>query len=173
MMLRFFLFTVMALFVSVSPVQATLSGAPQFNVSVRLNDYGIYRMTGKKDLLFNANTTAGYESVINAELIEQSDVVPLEKDIVFGFNYVVEDGSVDSQWVDVVVTIEHPATKDFTGFVSKGFSKQSAAKLGIDGVYRNSAFYRLSEPYEMVAGTWLIRVSYRDQWVVEKAFTVQ
>jgi hypothetical protein len=172
-MLRFFIFSAVVFVVSISSVQATLSGSPQFNVLLKLSDFGIYRMIQKKDSLFDADTTAGYVSVIKTQLLEQSDVIPLKKDIVFGFNYAIADGSVDSQWVDVVVTVKHPETKDFTGHVSDGFSRVSAAKLRSDGLYHNSAFYRLSEPYEMVAGTWLIRVSYRDQWVVEKAFTVQ
>ncbi|MBL4826808.1 MAG: DUF3859 domain-containing protein [Spongiibacteraceae bacterium] len=153
-------------------VNAVVDGDAYFSVSARVDDFGIYEMLSRSDTAFVAEATAGYSSVIHARLLEETKHVPLKKNIVFGFNYTIEDSTADTQWVPVIIRIKHPPTQNYLGHFSDGFVKDSAAKIKADGFYHNSAFYVLSEPYEMVAGPWSISVIYRGESVVNLDFVL-
>ena len=147
--------------------------SPDFPVHVDISDYGLYRLLDKKDQDFSAETTAGYASVIRTRHVAKTDKVILKKGQVFGFNYLITDTSTEQEWVPVTIDIKHPATTNYLGKRSTGFSLPSAAKRKEDGRYHNGAFYIFSENYEMVPGEWTISVIYRGKYVVSKRFTVE
>jgi Domain of unknown function (DUF3859) len=144
-----------------------------FPIKAEIKDYGIYQLIDRTDKTFVAEATAGYSSVVSATLIDQTQNIPLKTHTLFGFNYAIEDSSVDSQWIPVVIQIEHPPTVNYLGHQAQGFKKDSGAKLKADGRYHNSAFYLFSESYEMVAGQWSISVIYRGERVLNLKFYVE
>ena len=154
-------------------LQAAVDRRGDFKPEISIQNFGVYELLEKTQRQFSANTTAGYESVIRARLLEQSTDIALEKGVVFGFNYRITDHTVNQQWVPVVVEYQHPELRDFLGRLRSGFRRNSAARLQADGHFGNGAYYIFSEPEEMVAGDWLIRVIYKDNVVAQKRFTVQ
>ena len=144
-----------------------------FPVKLSIKNYGIYSLVERSDKAFVADATAGYSSVVTAKLLDQTHRIPLKQHTVFGFNYIIEDHSSNSLWVPVEIQITHPPTTNYLGHESRGFRKQSSAKKKADGGYHNSAFYLLSEPYELVAGKWSISVTYRGEHVLKVDFVVE
>lgn len=162
-----------ALVIAARTVLAALDPSPSFPVHIEIQDYGIYRLLDKKEQGFQADTTAGYASVINTSHLKQTEQIALKRGQVFGFNYVITDASTQEAWVPVVIQIKHPATKNYLGNSSVGFSQASAARLKSDGRYYNGAFYIFSEAYEMVPGEWKISVIYREEKIVSQRFIVK
>lgn len=146
---------------------------PDFAPTIAIEDFGLYTLIDKKERAFEAGTTAGYASVINARHLQQTTEVKVGNSTVFGFNYAITDTTVDSEWVSVMIEVRHPDTVNYLGERSNGFKKLSAARLKADGRYHNGAFYIFSEPYEMVPGEWVIRVIYGGSVTVSKRFTVK
>lgn len=140
--------------------------------AIAIKDYGVYRMIARRGRYFSPVDTAGYRSVVETALSRSTTDVELVKNQVFGFNYVITDDTASGPWVPVTIEFTHPETLNFYGQPSRGFILQSAAKLHPDGRYHNSAFYVLTEAYEMVAGDWVIKVVYRGQAVATKTFTL-
>ena len=138
--------------------------------SVEVTSHGVYKLIKKGQRLFDADTTAGYSSVINATLLRETTAVPIVPNQVFGFAYAITDLSTNDEWVPVIIDFTHPPMQNFYGKTSEHFSIQSAAHRAGDGRFHNSAFYVLSKPYEMVAGEWNIRLIYRDRTVVSRRF---
>lgn len=154
-------------------VQAAVDRHSQFAATMTMANYGIYELLEKTQRQFSANTTAGYESVIRARLVEKTTTIPLRKGVVFGFNYQITDHAVNQQWVPVVVEYKHPELRDFLGRLRSGFKRKSAARLQPDGHFSNGAYYIFSEPEEMVAGQWQISVIYKGDIMTTQRFTVQ
>lgn len=150
-----------------------MESSPEFTPEIVITDYGVYRLIDKTERAYKAGTTAGYASVIHAEHLKTTDDVQLTRDTVFGFNYEIIDATARTDWISVVIDVQHPDTVNYLGKRSTGFRKLSAARLKSDGRYHNSAFYIFSETYEMVPGEWVITVSYGTHVSVSKRFTVQ
>ena len=155
-----------------SSAVAAVKAVTQLPVQIGITDFGIYHLSGATDSAFDGGTTAGYASVINTRLDKVTRKIPLQQQLVFGFNYTIDDCSTAAEWVPVVIQIRHPLTSDYLGQTSVGFSQQSAARLKADGRYHNGAFYIFTEPYEMVTGEWTITVSYHDEVTASQSFYV-
>lgn len=160
------------LFVFTGSASATVEHGGRFPIRIEIADFGIYQKLDTAQRAFSAETTAGYASVISTSLVEQVDEIPLQKGLVFGFNFYITDHSTDQEWVPIKIKIKHPKTKNYMGKTAYGFTKPSAARLKADGSYHNGAFYVFSEPYEMVEGDWHITVIYRGEITVTKRFRV-
>ncbi len=148
-----------------------------FPAKVLIKDYGTYRLLERSEQQFNADATAGYASIIHTEHLETTEVIKLNKGVVFGFNVAIEDQNVDQEWVPIVIEIKHPLTVNYLGQQSTGFKKQNGARLKDDGFYHNGAFYIISEDFEMVPGEWIIRIVYQEEATkktvkAEKIFTL-
>lgn len=171
----FFLQAGVALLLSLSLwAQATTIEEPAgFAATIEIQDFGIYELLDTREREFEAGTTAGYASVISARHLRETSEVPLRGGTVFGFNFVITDAGAGSEWIPVVIRVQHPDTVNYLGKRSTGFTKASAARLKADGRYHNGAFYIFSESYEMVPGEWAISVTYRDSVSVSRRFTVR
>lgn len=152
---------------------AAVDSAPSFPVRVSIENYGVFQLLDTNERAFSANTTAGYASVIATRLLTQTDKIPLQEGLVFGFNYVINDSQAQTSWVPVTIQIQHPETTNYMGQSVRGFSQEGGARLKPDGGYHNGAFYVFAEPYEMVAGEWIISVTYKNDNVVSKRFWIE
>ncbi|WP_101760412.1 DUF3859 domain-containing protein [Oceanicoccus sp. KOV_DT_Chl] len=165
--------TLLLCLLSIGTAQAAIDAQIVFPITLQIKDFGIYQLLEKSESQFKADTTAGYASVVSSRLVKQTATVPLKQDQLFGFNFIIRDNTVDTEWVPVTIQIKHPSTNDYLGHQSKGFTKHSHARIKADGSYQNGAFYLLAKPYELVAGEWVISVIYRHEIVVSKTFQVQ
>lgn len=156
----------------VVPAIASVEHGGRFPIRIEIADFGIYQKLDTSQKAFSAKTTAGYASVISTSLVKQVEEIPLQKGLVFGFNFFITDHSTDQEWVPIKIKIKHPKTKNYLGKTAYGFTKPSAARLKADGSYHNGAFYVFSESYEMVAGDWHITIIYRGEITATKRFKV-
>ncbi len=156
-----------------SSVVNAVEVAGNYPIRIMIKDYGRYELLEKSTSRFQADSTAGYDSIIQTRLLEATTQVPLKEGQVFGFNFMIEDNTVDVEWVPVIIQITHPTTKNYLGHSSEGFSQQSYARLKTDGRYHNGAFYVFSEDYELKPGEWLIKVIYRNEMTASKMFVVK
>ena len=168
---RHYIFVFIALLLPLQ-LYAVVDADNDFLVTLDIHDFGLYKLLEKSAPSFNAEVTAGYDRIIQTQLIQTTTAVPLKKGQVFGFSYRIEDSMADSEWIPVIIKITHPKTKNYLGHYSTGFTKKSFARLKSDNLYHNAVFYVFSEDYEMVAGDWVLSVSYQGDKVLSKTFTV-
>lgn len=143
-----------------------------FPLRIRIDNVGIYQPLETPQRAFEADSTAGYASVLPTRFLKATHQIPLQKKTVFGFNYSITETSVDAEWIPVSIKVTHPETADYLGNISTGFTQLSAARLKADGRYHNSALYIFSENYEMVEGVWTITVTYDNQVSASQVFYV-
>lgn len=165
-------FFILALFLC-APAVSAKELAGNYPIRIMIKDYGRYELLEKSATRFKADSTAGYDSIIQTRFLEATTQVPLKEGQVFGFNFMIEDNTVDVEWVPVIIQITHPTTRNYLGHSSEGFSQQSYARLKADGRYHNGAFYVFSEDYELKPGEWLIKVIYRNEMTASKMFEVK
>ena len=153
--------------------QAAVDHRGQFAAKITIDHYGVYKLLEKNQRQLSVDSTAGYNSVIKAALLEKTTQIPLQQGKVFGFTYQITDHAVNQQWVPVTIEYKHPQLHDFLGRLRTGFTRKSAARLQADGRFSNGAYYIFSEPEEMIAGEWQIRVIYLGDIIATQRFTVQ
>lgn len=167
-----FLYSLLSLLLLASNSFASIEVSTELAPQIHIEESGIFEVIDPPVQSFSANTTAGYESVINTQLVKETVLIPLKRDVVFGFSYVVVDLKAESEWIVVDVEISHPLTSNYLGQESTGFKQQATARMKDDGHYHNGIFYLFSEDYEMVPGEWQITVRYQDKFEVSKRFFV-
>ncbi|MGK0499786.1 MAG: hypothetical protein ACJAYG_001431 [Oceanicoccus sp.] len=158
--------------ISLIPALAQAAAGAILPAAISIKDFGIYQLLSKKQQSFNADTTAGFESVIDVRLLKKTQQIPLQQGLVFGFNYRIEDIVAEADFVEVELSIVHPETQNFLGKSSAGFSKVNTARLKTDGYFHNGAFYIFSQPEEMLAGEWVISVRYKERYIASRRFNV-
>lgn len=119
-----------------------------------------------------ADSTAGYHSVLQTQLVRQTRNVPIGDGVVFGYQFRILDQDAYEAWVPVTVHYHHPRTVDHRGQPSTGFSVDITAHRQQDGSFGNGAFYVLREDFEKVPGDWQISVEYRGRTLLTKTFTL-
>lgn len=154
-------------------VNAAMKQLAMLQPQMTIERFGIYESLKNTRQSFNAEATAGYDSVIGTQFKQQTAVIPLRQGLVFGFDYVLDHTAAGTEWLEVDVEISHPETTNYLGHHSTGFKTRSAVRLKADGRYHNGVFYVFSEPYEMVPGQWQITVSYDNAVSVTQTFMVQ
>ena len=74
---------------SQATLNTTMNSVVDFRPVITIDDYGVYQVLNKTHPSFSAQSTAGYDSVVKTELITTTTQIPLEKGLVFGFNYTI------------------------------------------------------------------------------------
>lgn len=154
-----------------APVGALqLASAP---VTAVVTEFGRYALEQTEQRELAVDSTAGYQSVIDAQLLESGSEVPLRLGEVFGFRFAISDARRSDDWIPVEIHITHPPAEDHRGNLSRGYTMRSAARLGRDGRYHNGAYYLLNQPHELARGTWQIAVIYDGRPVVSRSFELR
>lgn len=161
------------IFLASSQVFSAIETGIKLEPRLSIESFGIYQNLNQTELSFSADSTAGYHTVIDTELLKKTDVIPMQPDVVFGFKYVLEDIGVDAEWVPVEFEIKHPLMKSYLGKPSAGFKTASSAHKKADGRFRNGVYYVLREGHEMVPGKWQLTVRYNSSIVATQSFVVK
>lgn len=119
-----------------------------------------------------SDSTAGYHSILQTQLVRQTQHVPISDGVVFGYQFRIVDYDAYEAWVPVTVHYHHPRTVNHRGQPSTGFSVEITAHRMEDGSFGNGAFYVLREAFEKVPGDWQISVEYRGRTLLTKTFTL-
>lgn len=136
------------------------------------SDIGIYRLLTAPRRAPAAATSAGYSSVVRADLMHPTLDIPLELGQVFGFRFSIADRNASAEWLPVEFEVHHPPIVDHRGRPRRVSTIRTAAQRGADGRYSNRALYILSEARELVDGDWQLRVRYRGNTICQAHFQV-
>jgi hypothetical protein len=119
------------------------------------------------------NTATGYTSSgTGNSVFEQSTTdVPAVQGIAFGIRYRIENVR-PGQTVVVEEIIRHPPIHKSDGTVISE-EKTTDARTGDNGSIDRKFFYRLSQPYEVVAGDWSLSVVVNGIEAIDEHFSVR
>lgn len=135
-----------------------------------ITQYGLFAMENA-NIQAAPETAAGKVHMVQKlpTLIATTDRVPRKKGTTFGYQFTVE-GKPNKSPLDVTIVVEHPPFR-------KPGATETSTRDGWNqtvGVGVTSyAGWTFDEEWEMVTGTWTIRVFYGPRMLTEKAFTVE
>lgn len=151
-----------SLLVSTYAVQA----APEAQVL----EYGYYKFTGDSERLVRPSTSSGYVTRGKAELVENTQRIPLERGRLFGFRFRVAGLEKNVGVLPVELVVVHPEMKKPDGSKSTGYRYNMDLKL-VDGAVEDKAGYRINEDFEMVAGEWQFEFRFMNKTLLKQTFT--
>ena len=144
-------------------------------IRAEIYDFGIYELQVKEIIIQDASNTAGYRSHVKSvkDIVhkEQTETIPLVKDILFGYRIRLH-GIPEGYSVIVDVRYRHPPIIGKNGKESLGFTNTGMIKA-VNGKYESGVMYRLSEDYEIVPGEWTFDVIYQGKVIATKTFTTR
>lgn len=140
--------------------------APQAQVS----EYGYYRFVEQTQREPNPAATSGYVTSGDAQLVEQTTRVPIEKGRLFGFRFRIwgVDKNVGSLPLQLVVT--HPLMKKPDGSEATRYSYVLNLPLK-NGAVEDQTGYRLNEDFELVEGDWQFEFRFMNKPLLVQKFT--
>jgi hypothetical protein len=113
-------------------------------------------------------STSGYASIGEVQIASETDVIPLEKNVAFGFEWRATGMPPEAQ---ITYVIRHPLITRPDGKSLEGY-EETLGVFSKGGVITKTDCYELSEPYELVAGRWSIAIYYDGKELATRAFTV-
>jgi hypothetical protein len=114
-------------------------------------------------------SAAGYATIAGRLVItEQTDVIPLRKNIGFGFTWRASGLPLH---VDVKYLIEHPPITKPDGQRIDSFEEAMTLE-SINGVVETTDCYMLSEDHELVPGNWAISIIYNGATLAKRTFRI-
>ena len=136
----------------------------------KATQYGLFRERGRGWARQDKNTSTG-KLIRNAKLefVEQTERIPLRKGVYFGYKYWLKI-EPDKSRADLRRVLMHPEMTLPDGTrVSR--SERAIRKRTTHGIVTALDGYALSEDYELVEGDWTFQLWYKDDLLVEQAFT--
>lgn len=136
----------------------------------KATSYGLFRERGRGWAQDNENTSTG-KMIRKPKLDfeEQTERIPLRKGVYFGYKYWLKI-EPDKPRADLRRVLMHPEMVMPDGTrVSR--SERALRKHTTHGIVTALDGYALSEDYELVEGDWTFQLWYKDDLLVEQAFT--
>lgn len=150
------------LLVGMGEVQA----APVLTVTER----GYYQFTGDSQRLERPAVTSGYVTRGKAQLVEDTQRIPLQKGRLFGFRFRVSGLEKNIGVLPLELIVVHPEMKKPDGSLSKGYRYNIDLKL-TNGTVEDKAGYRINEDFEMVEGDWEFEFRFMNKTLLKQHFT--
>lgn len=150
------------LLVSAGLVQA----APVATVTER----GYYEFTGGSKRVARPAVSSGYVTRGKAELVKDTQRIPLKKGRLFGFRFRVTGMKKNISVLPLELVVVHPEMKKPDGSLSKGYHYNIDLKL-TDGMVEDKAGYRINEDFEMVEGDWQFEFRFMNKTLIKQNFT--
>jgi hypothetical protein len=114
-------------------------------------------------------STAGYATNGDLQIVQETVTVPLQKGIGFGFAWVAKNLPPN---VDLTYRIEHPVITRPDGITLDHFEELLPAQSK-GGRIESIDCYSLSEDHELVPGNWTISILYQGRQLARRIFYVQ
>ena len=143
--------------------------------SGRVFERGIYNAQRKGRV--RDEITANTGKVINKpvlELSEQTDRIPLVKDVYFAYRYRILDLPNDvakRPAVELRKVLIHPEMTLPDGSTATGSDRTFKGRTSVGQVIGFDG-YAFNEDYELVEGDWTFQIWFQDQMLVEQMFTM-
>lgn len=143
-------------------------------LELRVLDYGLYdaQLIARHEAEY---TESGHLSEVTATLDRRTRRVPMVAGETFGFEFVIRDPSPASTQAAPARTltfiVQHPPMTEPDGEVSAGFTH--IIQLTPEMLPFSQHFmFTFSEPFEMVAGHWLLTIREGDHELARQPFEV-
>ena len=162
----FFIAVLLLQFVLLQAVSFSVAAAPK----AQILDFGYYKFKGESERLANPGVTAGYVTRGQAELVEKTQRIPIERGRLFGFRFRIDGMNESVGVIPLELVVEHPKKDPPDGSVSSGYRYGVELKLK-NGKVVDQTGYRLNEPFELVEGEWRFEYRFMNKTLLEQKFT--
>ncbi len=133
-------------------------------------EYGYYEFTGDAQRLSSAKATSGFVTRGDAQLVKQTERVPIESGRLFGFRFRFSGMNRNVGVMPLELIVEHPPMTKPDGTVSTGYRYFLQLPMK-NGVVEDKTGYRLNEVYEQVEGEWRFIYRFMNKPILEQRFT--
>ena len=150
---------------------ATIKPLEKMNPAGRILQYGIYDLVRGGRVVDSQITTTGKAvSRPVIQQIEQTNSVPMRKDVYFAYQYRLSNLPTNKPVVKLKRVLKHPeiTLPDGTKITRSEYLIKGRVKRGEIFAFDGYAF---NETYEMVEGDWLFQIWYEGEKMVEQKFT--
>ena len=134
----------------------------------RILQYGIYNLLRGGKIVDSKVTTTGKaitKPVI--QQIEQTNRVPLRKDVYFAYQYRLSNLPTDKAVIKLKRVLKHPEIILPDGTKTKGSEYMIKGKVKRGEIFAFDG-YAFNEDYELVEGDWLFQIWYEGNKLVEQ-----
>ena len=137
----------------------------------RVLQYGIYKLVRGGKLVETPVTTTGKAiSRPTIEQVEQTDRIPVKKDVYFSYQYRLSNFPASKPVVKLKRILIHPAITLPDGTIKTGSEYMIKGRVKRGEVFAFDG-YAFNEHYEMVEGDWVFQIWYEDKKLIEQTFT--
>ncbi|RDH82518.1 MAG: hypothetical protein DIZ80_09535 [endosymbiont of Galathealinum brachiosum] len=150
---------------------AVIKPLEKINPSGRILQYGVYGLVRGGRIVDSKITTTGKAvSKPVIQQVEQTNYVPIRKDVYFAYQYRLSNLPINKSVIKLKRVLGHPEIMLPDG------TKTTRSEYFIKGrVKRGEVFafdgYAMNENYEMVEGDWVFQIWYEGKKMVEQKFT--
>ncbi|WP_319239494.1 DUF3859 domain-containing protein [uncultured Propionivibrio sp.] len=114
-------------------------------------------------------STAGYATNGPLKIVQETNTIPLQKNIGFGFAWRAKNIPPQAK---VIYLVEHPAITRPDGTTLEHFEEPLLTQSE-GGQIESIDCYMLSEDYELVPGQWSLSIYYQGVQLVRQTFHIQ
>jgi len=137
----------------------------------RILQYGIYELVREGKLVESHVTTTGKAiSRPTIQQVEQTDRIPVKKDVYFSYQYRLSNFPMTKPVVNLKRVLKHPQITLPDGTVRTGSEYMIKGRVKRGEVFAFDG-YAFSEDYELVEGDWIFQIWFEGQKLVEQKFT--
>jgi len=153
-------------FIVLSITMATAQAAPQAKIIER----GYYTFTENSERLTSPLSTSGYVTRGEAELVKDTQRIPLEIGRLFGFRFKIFGIDKNIKVIPLELVVVHPEMKKPDGTTSSGYRYNIRLKLN-NGMVEDKVGYNINEDFEMVEGEWQFEFLFMNKTLLKQTFT--
>ncbi|MCF6256086.1 MAG: DUF3859 domain-containing protein [Gammaproteobacteria bacterium] len=153
-------------FVFLSAVMVTVQAAPQAKIIER----GYYNFIDETERLASPLISSGYVKRGEAELVKDTQRIPLEMGRLFGFRFRISGIDKNIGVIPLELVVVHPEMKKSDGSSSSGYRYNIHLKL-TNGMVEDQIGYSINEDFEMVEGDWQFEFLFMNKTLLKQAFT--
>jgi hypothetical protein len=140
-------------------------------VAHRIRNFGLYRATGKVEMVDAADTADGTALLSSLEHMEQTTVVPARLGVQFGYEFEL-GGIIPGTKHLLKMRAIHPPIENVEGEMQT----VSTAPFDVSETwitrYSNHITYAFNSEYHLIPGRWTLQVLYDDEVIISKRFRV-
>lgn len=151
-------------------VLVVMTWAVQAAPKAQILERGYYKFTDKSERLQRPAASSGYVTRGKAELVKDTQHIPLKKGRLFGFRFKIFGLNKNVGVIPLELVVSHPQMKKPDGSLSKGYRYFMDLKLK-DGMVEDKAGYRLNEEFELVEGDWQFEFRFMNKTLIKQTFT--
>jgi hypothetical protein len=147
-----------------------LSCGVQAAPKAQILERGYYKFTEKSKRVERPAASSGYVTRGKAELVQDTQRIPLKKGRLFGFRFKIYGMQRNVGVIPLELVVTHPEMTKPDGSSSKGYSYYMDLKLK-NGMVEDKAGYRLNEDFELVEGDWQFEFRFMNKTLIKQTFT--